>query len=226
MRLLIAVKSCHRDANRGDHKSIENTWWSDAWHAPADCKFFLGESPFRQYFSWSDEVYLDCKDGYDSLPDKTRNILKWSIAKDYDYTFLCDTDTYLIPRLLLTCGFEKYDIAGRFGQTPALGTTFIYKNDGRGNRIDNCHPWPSGGVGYFLSKKAAQVVVNTEPMSWAEDLYVGQVLGPKIQSGEIIGKDLEDFEGRISWHFPRRDYDNKSYDPVLGWMEKMYKEYR
>jgi hypothetical protein len=223
MRTLIAVKSCWRDLTRGDHSHIRNTWGRDAWHIPFDVRFFTGVRSVP-WFTLEDEIHLDCPDDYDSLPYKTRAILGWSIDQGYDHTFLCDTDTYIIPQLLATCGYQNYDIAGRFGAMPALGTTFNYR-DARGT-YPNCHPWPSGGVGYFVSKLAAKLIVASEPKVWAEDMYVGQVLGPLIGAGEIKGIDIPNFEGVIAWHFPRREYGNKCYDPAFGWMQKMYKEYR
>jgi hypothetical protein len=222
-RTLIAVKSCWRDLNRGDHDVVRNTWGRDAWHTPFDARFFMGEKDMALLIL-DDEIQLDCSDDYDSLPHKTRQILAWSTDQDYDHTFLCDTDTYIIPRLLAGCHYEDYDIAGRFGAMPALGSTFNYR-DARGT-YPNSHPWPSGGVGYFVSKLAAKLIVASEPTVWAEDMHVGQVLGPLIQAGQIKAVDIPDFECRIAWHFPRREYGGRSYDPATGWMQKMHREHR
>lgn len=224
MRTLIAVKSCWRDLHRGDHSHIRNTWGRDAYHIPFDVRFFTGKREETILWTLEDEVHLDCRDDYDSLPLKTQQILLWSTERDYDFTFLCDTDTYVIPRLLAGCDYQNYDISGRFGAMPALGSTFNYR-DARGV-YPNCHPWPSGGVGYFVSRRAARVIAYTNPTVWAEDMYVGQVLGPLIQSGDLKGVDIPNFECNIAWHFPRRAYQNKSYDPSFGWMQKMYKEHR
>lgn len=223
MRLLVAVKSCERDKLRGDHEVIRDTWGKDAWHAPADLGFFYGADENSTQHSQSDEFPMfGIPDDYESLPHKTRAILTYSVGQDYDFTFLCDNDTYVIPDLLLKTGFEKYDIAGRFGDQPAIGSTFRYRD--KYGEYPECHPWPSGGVGYFLSKRAALAIAYTDPMVWAEDMYVGQVIGPSIQKGEMTGKNLENFEGTVAWHFPRREYGNKPYDPSTGWMEKMHRE--
>lgn len=104
---------------------------------------------------------------------------------------------------------------------PAIGTTFHYR-DAHGN-YPNCHPWASGGVGYFLSRSAAQLVARSEPNVWAEDMFVGQVLGPHIQNGEITAADLP-IECESAWHFPRRKY-NCAYDPKFKWMEEMYADH-
>lgn len=220
-RTLISVKSCERDCLRGDHEIIRRTWGSGI----KDLKFFIGRGcKMFDIDLRGDEVHLNAPDDYDGLPFKTREILRRFLNLDYEFVFLCDTDSYIIPKKLFSCGYENYDIAGRFGNMPALGQQFNYR-DARGV-YPNCHPWPSGGLGYFVSKKAAKVIVDIEPIVWAEDLHVGQCLGPFIQSGEIKAIDIPNFECSISWHFPRRDYSNKSYDPSYGWMEKMYQEHK
>lgn len=214
-KLLIAVKSCHVHAQQGYNEIIRQTWGKHC--SPV---FFMGTSYTDSIPSRIDEVILNVTDNYESLPHKTREILKYFLLGDWTHIFLCDTDTYIRPEALMKTGFEKYDVSGRFGNSPAIGTTFEH-TDARGNFIKNCHPWPSGGVGYFLSRKAAHIVTMTEPMSWAEDFYVGQATGPLIQSGELKAVDLPDFEGAAAWHFPRRMYNGKVYNPSFKWHEKM-----
>ena len=171
---------------------------------------------------FDDEVTLDCPDDYDNLPAKTRKILEWSVRHKYDFTYLLDTDTFIVPRLLAQCGFEKYDIAGRFGNMPKIGEKFNYKDD-RGF-YPNIYGWCSGGVGYFISKKAAEIIVATEPMIWAEDAYSANALGQFIESGEIKAADLQNFENTISWHFPRKRFQ-AVYSPHFGWQEEMQAQY-
>jgi hypothetical protein len=219
--VLFAIKSCqaHRDA--GYHDIIMNTWGKDV----ENIRFFQGlvdggldanpKSPL--------DVCLNVPDDYMSLPVKTRAISSWSVLNDYDFTFFCDTDTFLVPRLLLQSGFEKFDYSGRFGAMPAIGDTFYYR-DPQGV-YPNCHPWASGGVGYFLSKKAAAYIAESKPEVWAEDMFVGQCLGPRIQAGEVSASDLP-IECQSAWHFPRRQFSNECYNPKFVWMESMYAEHR
>ena len=218
-RLLVAVKSCQRDRALGHHKTIRQTWGRDI--QDFDLLFFTGPGESNNL----DEVTLDVADDYDSLPSKTREILRYSLQRGYDFTFLCDTDTFLILRRLLSCGFENWDYSGRIGSFPAIGTTFSYK-DGRGYTNPNCHPWASGGLGYFLSRKAAEIVASAEPISWAEDLSVGQILGPFIQMGEIIAKDIPDFDAGISWHYPAHRLGWDKDVKLAAWMKSMYEAHR
>jgi hypothetical protein len=217
---LIAVKSCQRDLRRGDHWVIRETWGRDAVRR-GELRFFVGGDIPADAFE-PDEQRLDCPDDYDSLPHKTRAICDYFLGSEKKTLFLCDTDTFLIPERLVATEHTRYDYSGRFGTIHPIGTTFEY-NDGRGI-VANCHPYASGGIGYFLSRRAAFLVAEAEPSHWAEDLWVGQVLGPHIQTGEISAGDLFEFECNVSWHFPRRRFQT-GYDPKYGWMEQMYQEH-
>ena len=52
----------------------------------------------------------------------------------------------------------------------------------------------------FLSKRAADIVSLSTYYHHSEDVWVGQVLGPFIQSGLFRGAVLKDFEGYAAWH--------------------------
>ena len=223
MRLLVAVKSCVRDALRGDEDCVRQSWGK---YLPenVDLRFFVGLPNFDDHFrAKDDEIILDCPDDYDSLPKKTWAILDFLTMTDYDFCFLCDNDTFVHVPKFMKCGFENYDFAGRFGHMPPLGEKFNYK-DPRGVYND-IYGWPSGGVGYFVSRKAAELAIREEPKTWAEDQSIGQALGGHIKSGEIKAVDLPNFEGNVSWHFPRREYNNVVFNPTLGWHEKMIKQF-
>lgn len=223
--LLIAVKSCQNHRVEGYNDAIRRTWGRDV-RPPAKLLFFHGDGCLPNPVPQSDEIGLPVGDDYNSLPKKTKAILRYFLQTDFDYCFLCDTDTYVIPAKLLTSGFEKYDVSGRFGVHPEIGTTFKHIDD-RHNVIENCHPWPSGGVGYFLSRKAADYVVNDPYMGthWAEDFSVGQITGPLIQSGVLTAADLPEFDAQTAWHFSRRQHGGKVYDLSFGWMDKLYQEH-
>jgi hypothetical protein len=225
MKLLIAVKSCQDHLTRGFHDAIRATWYKDAKAAGVDVRFFVGASP-TQYLS--DEVHVKCDDSYKGLPYKTREICRWVSGKLIDYTFFCDTDTYLHIPYLISSGFENYDYQG--WMMHKLGVAFPYNTtdlDGLPELHPQCYTWASGGIGYFLSQRAAREVAYEHPSSWAEDLSVGQVVGPKIVAGELTARSTRDNEyhgNYYAWHFPRTEYDNQSYDPKFGWMEKKYAE--
>lgn len=203
----MAVKSCLGDYRVGCHQTIRETWGQGI-----DVKFFL--SP--QFFLLDDcpklkddEILVDCPDDYNHLPQKTQQIVRWFLYRDYDHIFLCDVDTFIIPSKLLKTGFEDYDYAGRIGSDRPFGKPFRYR-DGRKQWHAKCYAWASGGYGYFLSKTAAEIVTCSiiDPRLWAEDMFVGDALAPHYAQGKITVCDLSHFENEVSWHYPAHQ---------LGW---------
>lgn len=220
-QLLVAVKSCLADLDRGCHDVIRSTWGEDL-KGKALLRFFVGketDGKSSRVFK-SDEIVLDVADDYHSLPFKTRGICQWATNKLLSGVFLCDNDTYVNVNRLLACGYQGYDYAGKISQP--LGQTFPYEavdRNGKKEIIDRCHPWASGGFGYFLSNDAVMEISEAYPTSWAEDLWVGQMLGPFIVKGQFTGLDLP--ANSYSWHFPSGQYGH-GYNPADGWMELMH----
>jgi len=227
-KLIICVKSCQRDLERGDHHTIRQTWGKDAKAAGIDVRFFVGASDLKNRYE-PDEVAVNADDDYRHLPFKTREICKWASAKVLNHVFLCDTDTYVSIKYLLTCHYEQYDYMGMMPRP--IGKTFQYSDDdceGVRQHWDRCYTWASGGVGYFLSKKALTEVAYAFPNIWAEDMWVGQVLGPLQAIGEIncMNTRENNYTGNIfSWHFPKAEF-GEPYNGANGWMWNMHKQAR
>lgn len=178
---LIAVISCNRDAMNGYNHAVRQTWLHNS---SADYVFVIGgkSSTIRM----GDELYITAKDDYLSLPNKTHGLLTWALNEGYDNIFKCDTDTYVKVNRILSSNFSDYDYIGYFNGEV-----------GKPNVIYNkCYAWASGGSGYWLSRRAAEYIVSNPPDHKSicpqlnfpcEDLWVGQLLGPNIQSGSISG---------------------------------------
>ncbi len=207
-KILIAVKSCARDCQNGANDAIRNTWGKGL----DGLYFFMGKSfPYPRM----GEVVLGCRDDYEGLPQKTKAILRWSIDRAYTNTFLCDTDTFVIPERLLSSGFEAYDLMGWIGGNTDNGKYY---------------PWPSGGAGYWLSRNAAYAIIRApEFEEWAEDRMIGQILGPHIKCGNMkayhhpgYGPDESDVTD-ITTHFCAHGL-GRTYKPE--WMHKMYERNR
>ncbi len=132
----------------------------------------------------SDEInFADCPDEYLDLPQKTHRVCNWAYLKRWGHIFLCDNDTLVNPVKLLS-----------------LPQTLVYS-------------WASGGYGYFLSPKAQAVVGTTPPMIWAEDMYVGQVMGPLVDL-KIAAFPM----AKITTHIPEK----KNWSPEI--LRKWYNE--
>ena len=219
IKLLIAVKSCLADCDRGLHSAIEQSWGL-GFQGKADVRFFTGRDDRQRL---PNHVMLKVEDDYNSLPKKTQGICRWMLGKMYSHVILADTDTALYPSKVLALPFAEYDYIGKIDRR--LGETFEYTALTREGEVEfhpRCHPWASGGFGYTLSRKAATLVEGMTPVSYAEDLSVGCVLGPEIALGNLTALSLP--AGTYSSHHPNH---GEIYDPkiLMEWQMKMYKEH-
>jgi hypothetical protein len=218
-KLLVCVKSCERDALNGANQAIYETWGN--WLTTI---FFVGRTDAALT---NDTVCLNCPDDYDGLPLKTREIAKFVLKTKFSNVFLCDTDSFVVPERLMECGFEQYDYMGLFGEGYNSEGHFDHKISGPWDRkapdmmMRDVYPWASGGHGYFLSRQALKLVASTEPMHWAEDFCVGQILGPAIEAGLLTSYNHPRFNGYVVDHFSGTG-QNKTYDPQ--WMRDRYRE--
>lgn len=163
MKILLAISSWYVSSLNGDHQSSRDTWMKNSngidckffmgdgspvsineedrelldksWNErPNHYNDKPSESIKIDYIPKEDEVLLPCPYDFKHLPFKVREIFRWALARDYDYIFKVDTDTYVdVPRLLVS-GFQNSDYSG----TP-------FWKDG--------NAFASGGAGYWISKK-------------------------------------------------------------------------
>ena len=183
MKLLVAIMTCHRldyyiDDCTQDYATQKGWRWMDqqarvntiraTWlkELPVDYKFFYGTRLRNQKPNQRipdkhtlraperDEVFLDCGDSYTSNPEKMKAICAWALAHGYDYILRCDDDTFIYPDRLLATNFIQFDYVGA-GTDP---NTF--------------HP---GGC-MFLSKRAMELIVKGHPTTYADDVWIGQLL--------------------------------------------------
>jgi hypothetical protein len=203
MRLLVAVESCERDLVNGCHTAIRETWGKD-FAGKADVRFFVGSGSAQLL---ADEIRLDAPDDYESLPFKTKALLRWAVEQGYDYLYKCDTDTCVLADRLLSCGFEHADYTGHFAQP----TSCLW-------------PFASGGNGYFLSRRACKFVMDKTPDHWAEDLWVGQVLGPAIyQANAMTALNPVRFDRYVAKHDGHAEPESgRARDSVPQWMREHY----
>jgi Galactosyltransferase len=207
-QLIVAVKSCWRDRQAGFHDAIRSTWGADIKAKGGLVRFFLGHEqkysgPHPSVASGealkSDEQLVDAPDDYMGLPFKTRGICGYLVTKNVDNAFICDIDTIINVPTLLSTSYRGVDYGGHFrgGENEVLSR--FDHTDHLGN-YPNCYAWASGGVGYFLSRPAMMLIADTYPFVWAEDMSVGQILGPEIGKGNFRAEHLNLSE-RATWHF-------------------------
>ena len=226
MKLLVAVKSCIRDKANGCHDAIRETWGKD-FPSNVDVRFFVGNGGLSALLRGDDEVQVNADDTLVALPIKVRKMAEWSIEQGYDYTYFCDVDTFIIPKRLLASGFENYDYFGRF---MIDGVPQLIKNfqDGRLGMLHDVWNYASGGVGYFLSRKAAELISTMVPVHYAEDYSVGQVLGPLTMSGELKVAYPANFDRYVAWHYCTWGKTRYCWPNSVGfnpqWMRESYKK--
>ena len=212
MRTLIAVSTCERDAQNGCNAAMRQTWIREMPRVEGfDYKIFYGRGDRALL---PDEVRLEVGDDYKSLPYKTRESLRWALDHGYSYVFRAFTDTCINPYRLRTSSYTRFDYLGCFpgGWSP--------EPDSQGH-----YAYASGGPGYFLSKRAAEAAIAAEPDHWAEDLWIGDVMG----RARIVGHHDPAFwykwqrmaTGAISVHLSR---GTDNYNPQ--WMFQCFEQMR
>ena len=229
MSLIIAVKSCLKDLDAGLHNVIRSTWGQRVKAAGIETRFFVGEPESNKTTSRfePDETLLKCDDSYKGLPYKTREICRWFMGKKIDHILLCDIDTYLMAKYITSSGYQKWDYFGYFSWPPReIHNDYLAAQKEVDQQIiQNCYAWASGGLGYFLSRKAATEVATTTPTTWAEDLWVGQILGPLVANGNLTVQSTKsnDYLGcQYSLHFGNSAKEN-NYQMIAEWLQKQYR---
>ena len=229
MRTLIAIISFQGDAENGNHDKIRQTWGKDVAPAGADLRFFLGRrDKFYQpkadetLIPWQEDGTRKCQHPYWTAIEGCcveywqvlyRGILDWSIQNGYDYTFLAENDTFLIPRRLMKCGFDNYDFSGHMMYVHADKPDHYYAEPG----------------GYFLSKRAAEAILKTTPNHLHFENLACDVLKPLAANGEMTIKSLDGFWNQTMWHYRAQGI----MDPIIrdgypigsNWMYEMYQKH-
>lgn len=206
LKTLVAIKSCAAHTHRD--RLVRQTWLSGR---SIDYRFMLGLQGLRAYSLKHDELMLNCLDDYASLPFKTQELCRWALREAYDFVFLCDNDTYVCVPRLFASDFYRYDYSGWFVRCVSCAPdadehcTCVAEN---GERL---YSYASGGSGYWLSRKAMEIVVaadftkdplrsnSPEPSTRGEDLQVGWALG---RAGVRCHRD---YRYSLYWPGPRMD---------------------
>jgi hypothetical protein len=208
LKLLLAICSCKQHSSWQDAQRA--TWVKDI-PLGIDFRYFVGHSDNLQ----SDEVQLgedviDPRRGlklYPSLPAKVKLLCKWALDHEYSFLFKTDTDTLVNPKNLLASDFANHDYYGA-------------------ENWEETGYFCSGGAGYWLSRKAMQIVVDSVVTSWAEDVFVALALKEKgilprwdvnyrWKPEEVVDRNM------ATLHLPSA-LRTRPYDPA--WMPKFYQQ--
>ena len=114
----------------------------------------------------SDVVILPCKDDYAHLTFKNKQSLQWSYERNYQFVFRAFVDTYVCVDRLVASGFEQADYIGNFGGFIETGRPIDARVNG-----NNIFAFASGGPGYWLSRRAVEVLQRAPILGLGNDLY-------------------------------------------------------
>lgn len=162
MKILIAIHGAHSQPEQ--MQAQRETWLRNL---PCDYRYFLGTparfDPDVEYVDFADGPVWKGPGRTWTLNRKTEAAVTYALAHGYDYVFKCDDDTFVRPDRLLGSGFEKHDYSG---------TT-----EAHSARPIGVYRWAQGGAGYWLSRRAMEIVsARGLHLSPAEDICVGQLL--------------------------------------------------
>ena len=104
--MLLAIVSCH---TREEYSNAVRSTWLPSVPPELDVKFFRGRGAAREPLS--DEVFLDCDDSYNGLPNKVQEIMRWAYEHGYDYAAKVDDDVVVRPREWYQ-SFKRCDFTG------------------------------------------------------------------------------------------------------------------
>lgn len=199
---VIFVLTYPPDLETGKLHAVRMTW-AQEWPRPFDIRYAFDNThhdPVR------DELVLDAPTGIMNTSYKTHKAAQWALAEGYEHAFFVPTDCYVAVTRLAASGFEKLDYTGFHSYTE--------------HHI-------GGGSGYWLSRRALQVVADYAPYPDYEDRWVGSACRdagiPAIHDDRYRSWEQPPVAGAITKHLSRGTND---YDPV--WMfhthEKFLKE--
>jgi hypothetical protein len=169
MRIMIGALSCWKYQERRDR--CAQTWMQEGdklngtspseasqhQHTIARSVFLIGIPELKAPELVGRYLLLPGPSDYPSLPQRTRAFCQWAISRDdWDFLFKCDDDTYVSMSRLV-----RYPLTADYiGAEWAPGVQYA-----------------SGGAGYFLSRKAAEVVAeHLTRKEGPEDVYVRDAL--------------------------------------------------
>jgi hypothetical protein len=185
MKAFIAILSCIPHAKNGCNQAMRDTWlkytegieyrfflgdgtipsedtsllektWREEHHLYTQSKF--SNEHLNEYIAKSDEIVLNVSDRYEHMSLKLKKALRWILYQNFDFVFVCLTDTYVSVERLLHSGFEYRDYLGTSnGERTAIG----------------------GGPGTWFSRRAIEYLVDSPITNWAYDKWAGEVMFEK-----------------------------------------------
>jgi hypothetical protein len=204
MKILFAVMSAEAYIQNGMDDLIRQTWGKDAAQY-GDFRFFCGRG---ETVLPPDYVRVDAPDDKDNLIYKVVEMCKWMREHGYYRMLKTDIDTYVNIEAM-----KKQDLSTDWIGTPLGELGKEYGETGAWSWIQGSAMW--------LSEWAADIIIR-EAIPWmnevreelmesngiispyphSEDLWIGQVLGPKVHDLGIRACPSKEYSnGPLTYHF-------------------------
>ncbi|MEW9617704.1 hypothetical protein AB3G45_28235 [Shinella sp. S4-D37] len=184
-KLAVLVVSCKK--NRHKQQAIRDTWAKDTRLANIDVYFIEGHPEQSEALLVEDRLILPVPDTYEYLSHKIwHGVSAASRIVDADHYFKLDDDCLLNVQKLLEFAYEQFDYIGsdvNLGSRTAFDwhSTAVFNKQLAGLifEIDPEQTWYDGQGGYFLSRKAANLIASTPLPKYQhilEDYATGRVM--------------------------------------------------
>lgn len=168
-RILVGVCSCRKAVAR---RQAVRAAWMRGKTPGVMCRFFVG-GEHGSPREGKDMIYLCAPDTYNALPEKVLAFFRYAVDHyEFDWLFKCDDDTFVALDRLEELTNPEFDLIG--------------------NMLVNIRNAPSGGAGYFLSRRLVEQILRQPGilMTGAEDLVFGELafrLGARCVATERLG---------------------------------------
>lgn len=186
----MGILSCKKYQSRRDQQDLSGSIFGYL--------YFIGDPKLTEAKILDNIVFLPCEDGYEYLPHKTREMLRWILQNKPEVKFIFKTDDDI--RFNFGSLSENYkhvlnnmvDYSGNVVNTNGYVSTYHFgKCDSNINekvvRVGKAS-YCSGG-GYFLSRRSAEIIVGSEIKEYIifEDHFVGK----ELNDHNIFPKHIE-----------------------------------
>lgn len=119
-----------------------------------------------------DVLGLPCGDGYADLPHKTVELCRYFLNTNHDWLFKCDDDTWINHHIL-----KAMPLTGDYVGVSFPRSRYRPQHKNHIEKTPYVCPYAMGGVGYFLSRRAAAKILESPWQNYTfEDKMVGDAL--------------------------------------------------
>ena len=154
-KILVGLLSCQSMQDR--RQLCRDTWMPGLQNLGIEVFFLIGG--YEDLLAGDDTLWLPVPDSYNELPQKTTAFCRWALDNtDATHLFKADDDTLLHPQR-----FKAF--ADSIADQEYIGAEWRPRTG-----------YASGGAGYTLSRRAAELVASKHKLHGAEDIMTGEVM--------------------------------------------------